>query len=252
MYAGDDSLHVGPVLARASEALDGQDCSAPAVGKALDDSVGLQLRSQIENQVLRKYGFTVDSFLSNGKKQLGNAVYNQICARIERTSLSLIFLACGFDSKARAHLLAIDGENAVQSFDEVGFAAIGAGDQAALSALGFQISRGRFAARFSSLEQAIYCACEAKFMAETASTVGKSTFVVIASPFEKPRFLFPDGVEKVRALWESAGAPRLPTDVEPVVRNLLAGADRVIQDEEEKRARESPKRDPKSLPPSPE
>lgn len=225
LYAGNDAAHVPPILARAEKTLmkGGAvlDHTAEEVGKAVDDAYAFQLRQHIENSVLRKYGFTIESFLNEGKRKLSSSVYNRICAQVERTSLSLVFLVCGFDPNGQGHIMAIDGESAIQSFDEVGFAAIGEGDRAALSALAFQIGRMRLAPRYSTIGLTAYCALEAKFMAETASTVGESTFCVVWERNVPPRHISWRGIKTIRQYWERHGAPRLPDAAEELASDMI-------------------------------
>lgn len=120
-------------------------------------------------------------------------------------------MLCGTDEKGDAHLVCVDGTGAPSDLTDLGFWAIGSGTHAAINALVFHADRNRLS-RYINLGQGVYLACEAKFMAESAKTVGKATFVTVfpASDTGKVRFVSQTGVEYLRTLWEANGAPRIP------------------------------------------
>ena len=108
-------------------------------------------------------------------------------------------------------------------FNSLGFWAIGSGAPAALSSLSFHISRKQLTV-YSSVSEAVYFSLAAKFMAESANDVGKSTFVVILSNHDSEplEYVSDQGIEKIRKLWERSGAPRVPRkDIENTVSKLI-------------------------------
>jgi hypothetical protein len=92
-----------------------------------------------------------------------------------------------------------------------------------LSSLSFYISRGELGP-YSDLQRAVYCALASKFMAESASDVGKSTFLVILSNDDRDplEFIASPGIEEIRELWNRRGIPKVPIkSIDQLIPNLV-------------------------------
>ena len=74
--------------------------------------------------------------------------------------------------------------------------------------MAFHVTHKHFTPCFCSLNDALYFTLEAKFMAESADTVGESTFVTVWEVGEKIRFIDEHDVDKIRNEWRRSGAPR--------------------------------------------
>jgi hypothetical protein len=66
---------------------------------------------------------------------------------------------------------------------------------------------------------AVYCLCEAKFMAESAGRIGKETLITIAHPDRTTDVSFDDDV--IKNLWREKGAPRIPPEAAKIVSEML-------------------------------
>lgn len=168
---------------------------------------------EIEAKLLRKHGFSFESFREHGREKCTDAVYEGLHDRIDRFKFSLEFLVAGFDMDGDTHLYHIDSQGTISCYDDLGFWAIGSGAHAALSSLSFHIEHGNLCSYCSCVHKAVYFACEAKFMAETSVQVGKDgTLVSIHRKNEKEtQFFFDDETQKIKKNWLKYGAPK-PSD----------------------------------------
>lgn len=153
-----------------------------------------ELRFQIENQFLSKWKVTLEQFRKSGKRQFGDD-FEKINKPIREFSLSTSFLVCGVDNSNFPHIFSLRSDvligNAwvpsggnVEIHDPLGHAAIGTGATMALGAL------GATDLSILSVENLVYRVAAAKFVAETAQGVGKSTIIVLwRKGFEHPCFL---------------------------------------------------------------
>lgn len=227
LYAGDDAGFAPSILKGARDKLrKGKgEKTGNVISECVYESYVECLHRVIESRVLRKYGFTVDSFNRNGKRRLTTEVFNRICAQIEKVNLSLSFLVCGFDNhhgRYSGNIFAIestaDGVNPPENRNNIGLWAIGSGRNLALSSLAFATDK-RKVLKVASAGMATYCALEAKFMAESDGQVGQSTDVWILSP-DYLTVLDGARLDLVKKIWRKSGAPRVPHNVLRVLPRL--------------------------------
>lgn len=224
MYAGNEIDEVDFLLQRARRFISATSAKTPAaIGESVSRAYSEQRKNKIEARVLRRYGLTADTFLQVGKKRLTESVYNRLCDRIEAIDVSLVFLVAGFGGNGEGHLMRIDGIENPLSYDVLGFCAIGSGASAATGTLAFHADKNYLSPQ-SSLEQCVYCACDAKFMAESASDVGRGTFIVILRQGNEPLHISELRVEEIRALWRKFGAPRIPKAALKLIPDMLFDA----------------------------
>jgi hypothetical protein len=228
LVAGDDVEHADPILDKALAILGLTDSEkAPyksplEVAEAVDEAFGDRLSGEIERRVLRKRGFTAQTFLEKGKEKCTPSVYLSLCSRIDQISIKLKFLVCGFDNKGFGHIYCVDGEHSPANYNSVGMWAIGSGAHAALSSMAYHKSKMDFSV-YRSVEEAAYFGIVAKFMAESSDLVGKVGALVCAVDKErKPQYVNYVNQQKIRAKWEKEGAPRVPSDVDTFMKGLIA------------------------------
>jgi hypothetical protein len=225
-YAGNDVEKAPFIIEEANRAISAVNPTmwSPQFVVELLQRSWLKFRDQeIEAKILRKHGFTFDSFRDSGKEKTTQSVYDELHDRIDRFKFSLEFLVAGFDSDGDAHLLCLDSQGTVSSYNDLGFGAIGSGAHAALSSLSFHVEHGNLCSYCSCVHSAVYFACEAKFMAETSVQVGKeSAFVSVHKRNEKTaQFFFHDEVEKIKKTWLKYGAPRPSDKVKTQIFDLM-------------------------------
>lgn len=115
------------------------------------------------------------------------------------------------ETKCKAHIYEVSAAETIKSRNGTGMWAIGAGNSLALSSLAFAAHRRKLTKK-SSLSKGVYCALEAKFMAESNGLVGERTSVGVITPDSIS--IMPDRhVDRIRAEWKKSGAPRVPTGI---------------------------------------
>ncbi|MBI2186564.1 MAG: hypothetical protein HYU37_05495 [Acidobacteria bacterium] len=226
MCAGNDISHADPILDHASDLLrEGwakqktpkrrrHTPDPRAVIDALDNALNWRLQREIETSVLRPFGFTAETFRRQGRQQCTETQHAALCAKINQVDLGgLVFLLAGFDQRGIGHIWSVNGVSAPHNYDRSGMFAVGSGAWPALNTMAFHADAGHLRFRHSSVESVVYCALTAKFMAESASDVGKSTFaVVLRKKGDKAtQFVKEPEVAVVRERWKNEGAPRFPT-----------------------------------------
>lgn len=143
-------------------------------------------------------------------------------ASLQDTSLGLELLIFGYDERSNAHIFTVFDPNAEVAYhDVVGFCAIGSVGYAARSMLYFYGQN-----KLTHLSTAIYHTLTAKFMAESASDVGKDTFTVVLERDGKAVPLPLIHVESIRDVWEEEGKPKMPLDVPSRVSDMFRAAQR--------------------------
>jgi hypothetical protein len=225
LFAGNDTEHAAPIIQRASEILFSSMSVRPSpvdVANAADQAYGERLQIEITNRVLRKHGFDADSFRETGKRKCTASVYQALCGRIAQVNISLKLLVCGFDKDGIGHIYCVDGKSAPKCYDNIGMWAIGSGAHAALSSLAFHADKVDLN-RTTSVGKATYLAIAAKFMAESSSEVGKgATNILIGEKGNVMKLCVPTPrLEKIRALWEREGAPRIPENIEAEMKSHI-------------------------------
>ena len=208
MYAGEDVESVPFILdyARTIVMASKKPPTPHDLARAIDQAYARRVQEIVETKVLRRFGYTSDSFRRMGKKQLTASVYNLLCSRIADIKLRIKFLITGFDEHKKGHILVAGNDEPPVDYTSLGFFAIGSGAPAALSSLLFHKSRARISSQMPD-GLALYFLCEAKFMAESGD-VGEATFVMILDSQSEPKCVTdPDAIRKI---WEEEGAPRVP------------------------------------------
>jgi hypothetical protein len=139
----------------------------------------------------------------------------------QETILGVELLGFGYDDELKPHIFtSTDPQGKTDYHDIVGFQTIGAGAQTASSILYFYGQNPKV-----SLPLTIYHASAAKFMAESATDVGKHTSVIVFMPTGKAVLLYEPDIESLRALWEVEGKPRVPANASEVISKFYAGTE---------------------------
>jgi hypothetical protein len=211
LFSGDQITEVTSILDGAKKKLaEAATIDQNVVADSIHVSLIDRLRAQIEAKVLSRFGLSLERFLDEGARLFTEKIYEELCSKITAISLPLTFLLAGFDSSGEGHLMVVDGDSAPYTYDLVGFGAIGSGGVSATSSLLFHSDRQYFSV-YSAVEDCIYCCCEAKFMAESASDVGRTTFLTILENGKQPSFISSHRIDaEIRGSWKRLGAPRVP------------------------------------------
>lgn len=225
LIAGNDVVYALPTINRIkAEMLKTQIGSADEVAEIVYDQLCETRNKIIEAKVLKRYKLTVEQFINKGKKSFTDQVYYDICSRIDRENLSLQFLVVGFDALDKPHLRIVSAEEPPHDYDSLGFAAIGTGAPAALASLSFAKDHCSFA-RHCDLEEAAYFVLSAKFMSESATDVGKETFLMSISAKRGVHHLYDMGaIDTIRQNWLKHGAPQRSIHSIKIIKEVLYSA----------------------------
>ncbi len=232
LLSGTDIVQIPFILSRAKELLQDETVyDEYRVPRAVHMAYVERLRLQIESQVLDRYDITLSEFSANGRADLSPELYKKLSDEISGISLGLQFMVVGFGADDIGHLVFVDGQGAPASYDSVGFCAIGSGMNAALSTLAFQADRKNLSVYLEESE-AIYSCCAAKFVAESASDVGRNTFLTLLRGGEQPKFIFTRRIDhEVRKAWERYWIPRIPKSIINKIPEMIYGLEDLRSDE---------------------
>jgi hypothetical protein len=202
MYAGNDLSPIASIEDRFMAILRGRKLAYKSLSRAdfvsaFSYAVRDQVNYESELELLRPYGLTLDNYRDEGPK-LGDSIYNQIVYEMGQKQLQITFLCAGHESNNSGHIFSINGRGQESNYDATGFWAIGSGQ---MSALGYL-----FTSKYSIISgvaDALLHVCYAKYYAESAIGVGRSTCVQILHLEEEKEFFLMDvDLEPIRALWE--------------------------------------------------
>jgi hypothetical protein len=147
---------------------------------------------------LSRYGYTtIDKFRRNGRAELGEH-FTELCRELDRFDIYTQFLFFGHDGQKHGELFAIECPGHVIDFidhNALKYAVIGSGHDMAMASLRWPPPLNFM------LENTIYRLLEAKFSAETAAGVGKTTTVALRN---REGHLI-DVLEKSKAVNEARG-----------------------------------------------
>jgi len=207
MIAGNDVVYALPTIRRAkAEILKRRTLDPDEVATIVHEELCTTRDHIIEAKVLKRYKMTADKFLKIGRKSFTDTVFYNICNRIEQENLSLQFIVAGFDASNKPHLRIVSADEPPHDYDGIGYAAIGTGAPSALASLSFAKDHCGFG-RDTSMQEATYHLLAAKFMAESATDVGKET-VFLSVGTSRVYYMFTLAMDALRRAWEKEGAPR--------------------------------------------
>jgi hypothetical protein len=223
LIAGNDIVYALPTIRRAKLRVESSGTfDADEVAEILQGELCKTREQVIEAKVLKKYKMSASEFINRGKKVFTDSVFYDICGRIERENLSLEFIVAGFDKAKKPHIRVVSANEPPHDYDGIGYAAIGTGAPAALASLSFAKDHSGFG-RDSDLEDAASHLLAAKYMAESATDVGKDTYF-FSIGFKRGicHIMKSNGVmECLRRAWEKDGAPRHSKRAKKILKDII-------------------------------
>jgi 20S proteasome alpha/beta subunit len=210
LFSGNDITQVDPYLQSVRDALqEEREYTVAEVMAVFREQYQRYRLERVEQEVLGVYKLTMEQFLADGQQMFGEMGFRELQDRIEAIQVGCDFLVLGFDSNQRAHLFTVEHPGHVRTYTRVGVCAIGSGAPSAADSLMFH----EYTPSLES-ERAVYLVCTAKFMAESASGVGKPMFVNVRTADGRVGLVSVERVKKIRKKWEAKGRARIPRDVE--------------------------------------
>lgn len=208
LWSGD-AFYAPFILERAKSKLwRGHNWSDNEVAEQFCEAANEILEREVANRVLKRHGFTQDSFRKQGKKLLSPQQHDHLFTKIEEIELGTEFMVGGFDKNGEGHIFAVEKDLSAKSCDSAGFWAIGEGSNNALSTIFFHAKYNQFNQN-SPLSDCLYVMAEAKFTAESASAVGKKTFGTIYENNQHIGYIPASAIHNLHEHWFTELAPKL-------------------------------------------
>lgn len=217
--AGNDLTRVIPLLSKIKNALAAKWQSSVTLAEIETLSKRTfheELTQKATDLVLARYDLDMTAFVESGLKRFGSSQFATMKYEIDNTKLDCLFMFYGFDENKNPHIFTIGDPGEVCNHDLYGFWAIGNGVNRALSAMFFHPYT-----KTSDIWMALYCLCEAKFMAYSAGKIGEETLMTVSYPDRTASASMSYG--EIKQLWEQQGAPRIPATAESLITKLLEG-----------------------------
>jgi hypothetical protein len=207
MFAGNDISSITPILRDVMAYLALRPDTLDNVQAAFITSFQRLLTDKAENEVLRPLGYTMEEFKQAGLQQLGPDHFSRLLFEIQQLRIDVEFLVGGFEDE-KPYIFTVSPPGKVADYSPVGFWAIGSGQT---NALGSIFNAGGLS-RFQDLPTNLYRICEAKFNAENAVGVGKTTFVSVLEKTGRRYSIAAPAIETLRPHWEKTRVVNVAND----------------------------------------
>ena len=206
------------------------DNDPPTVQSLLEKALLTELPKFNAAKYLAPYGLEMAEFLStreNFTDERWNELSRAILDHSDKYDVELIVAGwgetqeqfAGREQQAGACIFSVDKEGVTPHSDD-GFYACGSGKYVAHAILSFFNCEPHM-----TLAEAVYYVAAAKFMSERTEGVGPNTVLRVAKRLGEGEwrgyFIQPDEIEKIREIWKSGGAPRMPRDAEDALVSII-------------------------------
>ena len=212
-----------PITGRIEKSLQGvTDPSLKQVSDACISAFEAENKRLAEESILSKYDMTVEDFVKS-RQLLGDSLYESLWKEIGRIKIGCDLLVCGFDGNYEGHIFIVsnptdENPSFITHCDDPGFGVIGSGAYLAESTLyAFE------AVWTNRLAIVVYQCIIAKYIAESASDVGQTTFLQVFDMYGND-FDLPNLEEWIRKQWLKTGKPRIPRTALEKISNAISKA----------------------------
>jgi hypothetical protein len=200
-FAAHYTSFVYPILLRAEQLLEirGGNLTYDDLRKAMCDGYLDVIKEQATKRYLAKFGYSsVDEFVNFGPSKIGDSLYNNLSKKIEKLNFNIQFIVYGFDKTKdnRSYMFEVNTPGVDKLINTSHFA-VGSGSNMAMASLNLRPTAGL------SPKALVYRVCEAKFSAETAGGVRRTTSINIMSKDGYSAFLSQKTINKFREIWEN-------------------------------------------------
>jgi len=171
--------------------------------------------AEFTSKCLSRYNIpSITAFLNVGLAQFGPEKFSQVCSQIDVFDLEIDLLGYGFDINERAHIFEVSNPGKVTNHDLLGYAVVGSGFWMATAAL-------RRKKLPYHLEETAYRVLDAKYSAETAPGVGRSTSLFAWDKNGKPKSIGFGSLDEIKAVWERTMQEPEPAEAISIISRLL-------------------------------
>jgi hypothetical protein len=197
-----------------------QDLDVHAAAAILRDNYLATHVERAEQLILRPRGLTLKEFKDIGARKIPLAIYQQIDQLFWNFGLNTDFLVSGVDRTgghiAWVHYHGVQGQGWLESFDKLGYNAIGSGGIHASILLSLTGQH-----RELSVAETVFNVCAAKVNAEVAPGVGNQTDLTVITR-DGVKFLSEEAINQLRELHKKTAARTIPlVDVEKILSEHL-------------------------------
>ena len=198
MIAADNVAGAFPIIDNIKTLMPQEaDCKIDEIVSIVSDCYQQERRNRAEAQFLMPRGFTVASFLAQGKDVLPEITFRELDLALSSYNLGVNLLICGFDHQKVAHLFTVDNPGIGSRLDIPGFHAIGSGFYGAQYMMYY-----RELSSVTPVHEWLYYIYEAKAFGEQAGAVGEETELLIARPDQPIQRIDHDGFhESLDRMW---------------------------------------------------
>jgi hypothetical protein len=152
--------------------------------------------SEFTSTYLSRYNIaSINTFMNIGLAQFGLERFSQICDQIASFDLGIDLLGYGFDTKKTPHIFEVNNPGKIINHDLLGYAVTGSGSWMATAAL-------RRKKMPYDLAETAYRVLDAKFSAETAPGVGRSTSIFTLDKNGQTKSIGYGSHDKIKEIWE--------------------------------------------------
>jgi 20S proteasome alpha/beta subunit len=213
-FSADNIDPVLPMLEDVRRRLSGPSYDQHEVQDIFSDVYAERIQKEFLTRTLAKYGYsTIQQFRIEGRNDLGDHFFD-LCRQLDGFDLRVQFIVCGYDKQRRARIFEIDNPGRAIDHNLLCYAVAGSGYHMATASL------RRKPMKFY-LDSTIYRLLEAKFSAETASGVGRSTTVILKSRDQISRLL-QSSIEQLREIWKTTVDAPDPPEATTLINGLSA------------------------------
>jgi hypothetical protein len=201
MFAGNDISSVPPIIASIRNRPQSDFETRDDVARRFVESYQSQRVRSALDQIVSLPGMDIEKFLRTGPELFGRD-FSKIKKKVDQFRLGIEFLVYGFDLSPKPWMFIVKDPGVIEDYTDVGRWAIGTGSHTAFTSMA---SIGSVDSLTSlSTKDLIYRVCEAKFLAESASDVGRATDVSVFYRDGTERFLLSGALNKIRNVWNES------------------------------------------------
>ena len=197
-WAANNVSVILPIVEEIRQRLDAKkvDWTRREAADALADVYLERAHKEFVSTHLSKLGYkNMEEFRSQGRIDLGDNNFTDILIELGRFDLGAVFLLFGHDKQKHGKLYCVEGPGRAVDCNALKYAVIGSGQNMAMASLRWPPPLNFL------LENTIYRLLEAKFSAETATGVGKTTTVALRNREGHVTLLQRSEIEEIRRIW---------------------------------------------------
>lgn len=155
-------------------------------------------------------------FRKEGRADLGDQYFELLRELSEDTLADTTFIVYGNDANYAPHLFEVSPPGTISDRRQLRYAVIGSGIYMANASL-----RSK-PLDFASLDAITYRLLAAKFSAETATGVGKSTTLSIKAFGQGDEYMSSNTIEKIRDIWDEETKKGEPREALDIISNMAS------------------------------